>query len=415
MDKDFRHVTRCRICRSTELYRFLDLGFMPVPNGFRKKEELGKKEKKYELCCCFCETCGHVQLSGVVRPQLMFTNYVYIPSTSKVMMNNFSRLAHQAYVAKSLDEFSLVLDIGSNDGSLLTFFKAYGSKVVGIDPAENISKVAELNGIPTEIGLFNLASANKVKKKYGAADVITATNVIAHIDDLYGVFRGVDTLLKKDGLFITEFPYLLDLIDKLEFDTIYHEHLSYFAISPWKFLVEKFGFEICDLERLQIHGGSIRLTHRRKSSHKNKANRIVDYFINLEEERKLNERQTYDLFSQKVIGLKKSLTELIDGLKKQGKRIVGYGAAAKGNVLTNLFNIGRDKLDYIVDSTPYKLGLYTPGMNIPIFAENRLLKDMPDYALILAWNFANEIMEKQKAYKAKGGKFIIPLPSVTII
>lgn len=415
MDKGFRTVKNCRICRSTKLYRFLDLGSMPIPNGFRKKEDLHKKETKYELACFYCENCGLSQLTVVVDPELMFKNYVYIPSTSKVMMNNFSSLAHQAFIEKKLGEKSVVFDIGSNDGSLLNFFKAYDCKVVGIDPAENIAKVAELNGVPTEVALFNSSLARKVTKKYGRADVITATNVIAHIDNLYEVFRGVDILLKKDGIFITEFPYMLDLYEKLEFDTIYHEHLSYFLLRPWKYLVDKCGFEICDVRRLQIHGGSIRITHRRKSTKRNPAKKTLDYLLGIEKQKKLDEKETYDLFRQRVIDLKGELTELIKSLKKEGNRLVGYGAAAKGNVLTNFFNIGKSELSYIVDSTPYKQGLYTPGMSIPVYAENRLQKDPPNYILILAWNFANEIMEKQESYREKGGKFIIPVPEVKII
>lgn len=415
MSKGFRVVKNCRICKSTKLYKFLDLGSMPIPNGFRRKEDLHKKQKKYKLACYFCENCGLVQLTVVVDPEIMFKDYVYIPSTAKVMMNNFSSLVHEAVTEKGLGEKSTVMDIGSNDGSLLTFFKAYDCKVVGIDPAENIAKLAELNGVPTETLLFGSDSAKKVEKKYGQADVITATNVIAHIDNLDEVFKGVDVLLKKDGIFITEFPYLLDLVEKLEFDTIYHEHLSYFSLMAWKHMVEKSGFEICGLRRLQIHGGSIRLIHRRKSLKKNPAKKTVAYFLNVEKQKKLDKKETYDLFSEKVLNLKEELTGLINTLKKDGNHIVGYGAAAKGNVLTNFFNIGKDKLDFIVDSTPYKQGLFTPGMDIPVYAENRLQKDVPDYLLILAWNFANEIMEKQEAFRSKGGRFIIPLPEVKII
>lgn len=415
MNEDFRIVKSCRICKSTRLYRFLDMGSMPIANNFRKKEELGKKEPKYELACAYCENCGLVQLTVVVNPDIMFKNYVYLTATSKVRMNNFSNLAYQAYKEANLNENSTVVDIGSNDGSLLTFFKTYDCKVVGIEPAGNIAKVAELNGVSTEAVYFNSSSAKKIRKKYGQADVICATNVIAHIDNLYEVFKGVDVLLKKGGIFITEFPYLVDLVDKLEFDTIYHEHLSYFSLRPWKYLVEKFGFEICGLRRLQIDGGSIRLTHRRKSPGKNPAEKTVEYFLNIEEQKKLNNKKTYNLFSRRVNNLKKEVNEAINSLKRQGKRIVGYGAPAKGNVLTNFFNIGKDKLSYIVDVTPFKQGLFTPGMHIPVYAENRLQKDMPDYALILAWNFANEIMEKQKIYKQRGGRFIIPLPKVKII
>ncbi len=415
MKKDFKVVEKCRICGSKKLYKFLDLGLMPLANSFKQKKDLKRRENKYELACLFCQNCGLVQLSIVVNPKVMFSNYVYIPSTSKIMMNNFISLSSQAFNEKKLDETSLVIDIGSNDGSLLTFFKAYDCKVLGIDPAVNIAKVAELNGVPTEVELFGNKVAERIKKKHGQADVITATNVIAHIDNLKDVFKGIKVLLKKDGIFITEFPYLPELIDKLEFDTIYHEHLSYFSLKSWNYFVSKMGFEICGIRRLQIHGGSIRLTHRRKSNKKNPAKKTFNYLLDIEKRKGLDKKETYDKFSKKIIKLKGDINNLINLLKNDKNRIVGYGAAAKGNTLTNYLGIGKDKLDYIVDSTSYKQGLYTPGTNIPIYAENKLQRDMPDYALILAWNFANEIIEKQEQYRIKGGKFIIPLPEVKII
>ena len=239
--------------------------------------------------------------------------------------------------------------------------------------------------------------------------------MIAHIDNLHEVFRGLGILLKKDGVFITQFPYLLDLIDKLEFDTIYHEHLSYFSLKSWKYLVEKLGFEICDFQKLQIHGGSLRLTHRRISKKRNSAKKTIEYFLGIEEQKKMADKKTYDIFSRKVGKLKVKLTDLLNSLKKDGKRIIGYGAPAKGNVLTNYFDIGKNLLDYIVDSTPSKQGLFTPGMHIPVFSEMKLERDNPDYVLILAWNFANEIIKKQDRFRKKGGKFIVPLPDIKII
>jgi len=415
MIKDCKLQNNCRICHSKRLYKFLDLGSMPIPNGFLKKEQLNKREKKYDLACCFCEKCGLVQLSNVVNPELMFKNYVYIPSTAKVMMNNFSNLAYQIYQRIRLNDKSLVIDIGSNDGSLLTFFKGFGCRVLGIDPAENLAKVAELNGVPTEIKLFGTRTAKTIARKYGKADVITATNVIAHIDNLHQVFQGIIHLLSKDGLFITEFPYLLDLMTKNQFDTIYHEHLSYFSLKPWKTLVESYGFEIVGAERRQIHGGSIRLIHQRKRAKGKRSTKVVDYLISLEEERGLYNKKSYDKFAKRISNLKVGLNGLLASLKIKRKKIVGYGAAAKGNVLTNFFGIGPKLLDYIVDSTSYKQGLYTPGKHIPVYPESRLLIDMPDYALILAWNFSDEIIEKQKTFRKKGGKFIIPIPKIKIV
>ncbi|MDO8619154.1 MAG: class I SAM-dependent methyltransferase [Candidatus Daviesbacteria bacterium] len=415
MKKDFKNVTQCRICGSKKLYRFLDLGQMPIPNGFLPKEMLKIKEKEYELAVFLCEDCGLVQLTIVIDPNIMFKNYVYIPSTAKLMMNNFSNLAYMAYEKLKLGKKHLVVDIGSNDGSLLEFFKSFEAKVLGIDPSENITKVARMKGIPTETKLFNVTTAKYVVKKYGKADVITATNVIAHIDNLHQVFEGVSLMLNTDGLFITEFPYLLDLITKNQFDTIYHEHLSYFSLKPWRFLAEQYGFEIIDAKKLAIQGGSIRLVHRKKTKKKNPYNKTIDYLISIEERNGLFEKKAYNEFSERIMRLKKDLNKLLKDLKRKNKKIVGYGAAAKGNVLTNFFDIGTETLDYVIDSTPYKQGLYTPGKKIPVYPENRMLTDQPDYALILAWNFANEIIEKQKLYKKRGGKFIIPIPEVRIV
>ncbi len=390
------------------------MGKMPIPNGFLKKEELKTQEKIYELTCMFCTNCGLVQLRNIVSPKLMFKNYIYIPSTAKTMMNNFNSIVFNAHQIINLDAKRLVVDIGSNDGSLLKLFKNYGVKVVGIDPAENLAKVARMQGIETLPKLFNTKIANEVIKKYGQADVITATNVIAHIDDLHETFRGIEIVLKKDGVFITEFPYLLDLIHKNQFDTIYHEHLSYFSLKPWKRLLDMYGYKIIEVKRISMHGGSIRLIHT-KVNNKQKESRAVQYLTKIEEDYGLYREGCYEKFTKRIYQLKTTTQEKLNDLKKQRKRIVGYGAAAKGNVLTNFFSIGNETLDYIVDSTPYKQGLFTPGKHIPIYPERRLIDDVPDYILILAWNFSDEIIKKQHMFKKRGGKFIIPLPDIKVV
>ncbi|MDO8487500.1 MAG: class I SAM-dependent methyltransferase [Candidatus Curtissbacteria bacterium] len=415
MKKAYRDVEKCRICHSRRLFKFLDLGSMPIPNGFLERDKLKTSEQKFELACLFCEDCCLVQLSIVVNPALMFKNYVYIPSMAKVMMNNFGNLAFQIYKEFKLNKSSLVVDIGSNDGSLLTFFKNFEVKVLGIDPAKNLAKLAEMKGIPTEVKFFNARNAKQIVKKYGKADVITATNVIAHIDNLHQVFEGVASLLAKDGVFVTEFPYLVDLIKKNEFDTIYHEHLSYFSLKPWIKLISLYGFEIIGVQRLLIHGGSIRLIHRKKSRKSNKALNTVKYLLSVEENQGLYSTKALIDFARRIENLKVELMELLTDLKKKRKKIIGYGAAAKGNVLTNYFGIGTNILDYIVDSTPYKQGLFTPGVHIPVYGESRIAKDRPDYILILAWNFADEIIEKEREFKKNGGKFIIPIPKIKIV
>jgi len=407
-------LNKCRICKSQKLFKFIDLGPMPIPNGFLEEKDLNKTESKYELSCLICENCELVQLSNIVNPDLMFKNYVYVPSVSMMMMDNFRDLSLQAYNDFGLNQDSLVVDIGSNDGSLLLFFKGHGTRVLGVDPAENLAKIAKMKGIPTEVKLFNSKNAKILKNKYGQADVITATNVVAHINDLHDFFEGVSDLLSKNGVLITEFPYLVELIRGNEFDTIYHEHLSYFALKPWLKLVESNDFEIIRLKKLSTHGGSIRLTHRRKAGKNKKTNSKIDFLI-AQEESDFYNKKTLRGFATRVATLKIELLNLLNNLKKKGKRIVGYGAAAKGNILTNYFNIGPEILDYIVDSTPYKQGLFTPGKHIPVYAENRLTIDRPNYVLILAWNFADEIIEKEKDFRKNGGKFIIPIPKLKIV
>lgn len=405
-----KRVKKCRICKSADLYKFLDLGSMPISNGFLRKVDLAKKEKYFPLDCLFCRNCNLVQLANVVHPNVMFRDYAYIPSGSKLLMNDFYNLACEAYRKLRLSKSSLVVDIGSNDGSLLNFFKGLGTRVLGVDPALNLAKVALEKGIPTEIGLFSKTLAKKIVVKYGQADLITATNVVAHIDDLDDLLSGVWLLLKKRGLFISEFHYLLDLVTKNEFDTIYHEHLSYFSLKPLQVLVEKLGFEIDDVRRINIHGGSLRVTLRKKS--KGMHCKTVRYLISLEERGGLYREDTYKQFAERILVLKNELKSLLLALKANGKKIVGLGAPAKANVITNFFDIGPEILDYIADATLYKQGRYTPGKHIPIYPEERVFADLPDYSVIFTWNFANEIIQK---YRKTRTKFIIPIPAIKIV
>jgi len=408
--KQIKKVKRCRICKSRDLYKFLDLGEMPIPNGFLREEDFPKQEKYFPLACLFCRNCNLVQLADVVNPDIMFKDYVYIPSGSKLLMNNFYNLACDAYKKLNLSKSSLVFDIGSNDGSLLSFFKGLGTRVLGVDPALNLAKVAKERGIPTEVGLFSRTLAKKIVSKHGQADLITATNVVAHIDDLENLLDGIRLLLKDQGLFICEVHYLLDLITKNEFDTIYHEHLSYFSLKPWKVLVEKHGFEIDEVRRINIHGGSLRLTLRKKSGGTHC--KTVKYLITLEERSGLYTEDTYRQFAGRILALKTELKSLLVNLRAKGKKIVGLGAPAKANVITNFFDIDPQVLDYIADATLYKQGRYTPGKHIPIYPEERIFADLPDYSVIFTWNFANEIIQK---YRKTGTKFIIPIPEVKIV
>lgn len=406
-------ISKCRICKSSKIYPFLDLGSMPIPNGFLSKDELKNKEYSYPLGACVCENCWLVQLTHVVPPEIMFKNYLYIPSTSKTMLEHFRALVNELIHKYSLTPKDLVIDIGSNDGTLLGYFKEQEIKVLGIDPASNLAQVAKMRGIDTIDNFFTLKLAKKIKRERGNAKMITATNVVAHINNLHELIEGVELLLSKDGVFIMEFPYLVDLISKNEFDTIYHEHLSYFSVLP---LVELFKFhkmEIVDLKRTPVHGGSI-IVYVSKKSSKYKQSSIVKEYINQEKLKKLNKKSIYDDFSRRVNIIKRDLIDYLQSLKKQKKTIVGYGASAKGNVLLNYCGINTKLLDYIVDSIPYKQGKYTPGTHIPIHPETWLEKNNPDYALLLSWNFADEILQKQIKYREKGGQFIITIPYLRI-
>ncbi len=404
----------CRICGSSQLYSFLDLGYMPIPNGFIDKKDLNKLEMTYPLRVCVCENCWLMQLEHVIPAEIMFRNYLYVPSTSKTMLNHFKQMSEETIKVSGARKGNLVIDIGSNDGALLSDYKKSGMEILGIDPAENIVRDANKRGIRTLAAYFSEKTAEDVVKKYGTAKIMAGTNVIAHINDLHDVVKGIKILLDKQGIFVMEAPYVIDLLDNNEFDTIYHEHLSYFSIRPLIRLFEMYGMQIIDVRKQFIHGGSVRVY----VSHKNSKYTIhprVEKFITEENLKKLHLRNTYEEFARRVKVIKRDVISFLKRIKKENRSVIGYGASAKGNVFTNYCNITTELLDYVVDSTPYKHGKYTPGTHLPIYPESKLDKDTPDYALLLSWNFADEIIEKQKKYRERGGQFIVTIPYLKII
>ncbi len=411
--KDVVKINRCRICRSPGLKKFLSLGPLPTPNGYLTKNQLKENEPEYPLDIGRCKKCGLVQLTQIVRPDIMFTNYKYIPSASKTMIAHFDEMAQEIIDNYDLKKGDLVIDIGSNDGTLLKSFKARDMKVLGVDPAENLANIATKEGVTTLPEFFSSQLANRIAKKYGKAKVVTGTNVVAHISDLTDLFKGVETLLSKDGVFVAEFPYLVDLLDNTEFDTIYQEHLSYFSIKPLVHLMKISGLWIADVKKQDVHGGSIRIFVK-----KGKVKKVSDPvagFLALEESKEIYKDKTYREFVRRIEEKKNQLANLLKILKKSNYKIVGCGASARGNILLNYFGINDQILDYIVDSTPYKQGLFTPSHHIPIIAESNILKDQPDFVLLLAWNFKDEILKKQSEYRKRGGKFILIVPDVEIV
>lgn len=390
----------------------MELGPAPLANGFLKQEQLMSKEPFYPLDVYYCPKCGLVQLRDVVSPKILFKDYVYLTGMSQTMKQHFGQLAGEVVNNFNLSQDDLVIDIGSNDGTLLKGFKQLGIKTLGIEPATNIALVAEREGIETINDFFSLNVANNIIERKSHAKAIIGTNVFAHINDLDGILKAVNILLARDGIFVIEVPYLVDLLSKTEFDTIYHEHLSYFSLRPLVTLFKRFNMELFDVKRVPVHGGSIRCYVRRSPS---KVENSVYKLLVLEEDLRLNVFNAYLEFSAKVKNIKLQLTSLLKKSKENGSRIVGYGAAAKGNVLLNYCKIRTDILDYIVDNTPFKQGLYTPGMHIPVVPPDRLLRDEPDFVLLLAWNYLDEILKKEQKYRELGGKFIVPIPEPKII
>ena len=397
--------TTCRVCTGKSLKKVLSLGKTPPANAFLRKEDLGKPESSFPLELAFCNSCGFVQLTHVVTPELLFKDYVYVSSTSPVFVEHFKQLADEIISRFKLAQNSLVIDIGSNDGILLRPFKEKGMKALGIDPAEKIAAMATKSGIETLPVFFSHAIAKDTTKKYGKAKVITATSVFSHVDDLDSFVEGVRELLADDGVFIVEVYYLYRLLQKNLFDTIYHEHLSYFTAKTISALMQRLGMEVFDVAETDTHGGSLRVFSQKKGG-PHKAQESVNKFTAHEDAKKLHEAQTFVSFAEKIEDNKRKLRQLLQDLKLKGKKIAGYGAPAKGNTLLNYFEIGPETLDYIVDDSPWKQGLYTPRTHIPVTGFEELNKNKPDYILILAWNFAEPIMKKCEGFT----RFIVPVP-----
>ena len=407
-------IMKCRICSSKNLEKFLSLGESPLANNFLKKEDLEKEELKFPLELVFCNICQLVQLSYVVDPKLMFKNYVYVSSTSNTFRQHFTKMAEDLKKDFNLDENSLAIDVGSNDGVLLNGLQKFNIKVTGVEPATNVAKIAEENGVETINNFFNKEVVNKIIDKKGKADVVTACNVFAHIDNINSVIENVKLLLKDSGIFVIEVQYLVNTIEDMTFDNIYHEHLSYYSLTALKYFFEKRNMEIFNVIKILTHGGSLRVFTQQKNS-KRKINENVNKILDHEKKIGINNIEVYKEFADKVYSVKEKLNSYIQNIKKGNRIIVGYGAPAKSTTLLNFCSIRKKEIDYIIDDNPLKIGLYTPGTHIPVLSSGELEKNTPDYIIILAWNFAPEILEKTKKYADKGVKFIIPLPEPRIV
>jgi SAM-dependent methyltransferase len=404
--------TACRSCGG-RLDVFLDLGRTPLANALPRPEDLAAPEPTYPLAVALCASCALVQITETVPPETLFGEYLYFSSFSTTMVEHARSLAARLVAERKLDGGSLVCEIASNDGYLLQWYAKAGVGVLGIEPARNVARVAVERGIPTECAFFGREVAGRLADAGRRADVVHGHNVMAHVADLNGFVAGLRVLLKPGGVAVVEVPYLKDLLDRLEFDTIYHEHLYYFSVTALVPLLSRHRLLLEHVERIPIHGGSLRLfiAHAEERGQ----GRSVDGLLEEERGWSVSELESYRAFARRIDDLRRSLLSLIDGLRGAGKRLAAYGASAKGSTLLNTFAIGRDRISFVADRSTYKQGRVMPGVHVPIVPAEALLDAQPDYVLLLTWNFADEILGQQAEYRRRGGRFIIPVPEPRVV
>ena len=405
--------TTCILCESAKVEEFLDLGATALANQFLRADEINGSEPKYPLRIGFCHNCGHVQLTETVPPGAMFDNYLYISSASDTLKKHLWELSDLMVRRYGLGAQDLVIDIGCNDGTLLKGFQRHGVRLLGVDPAQNLAAFTDGSGIERCTRLFTAATAKDIVAQWGPASVITATNTFPHIQKLGDFVEGLKTVLKPGGVFVIEMHYLLDMIEQVAFDTIYHEHVSYWALGPMKRLFETHGMAIVDAERVPLHHGQLRVHVQREGE--GAVQPGVQEVLAAEKAAGLGKISTYKKFAERARKIKRDLHETLSDMAQRGERVAGYGAPAKGNTLLGFLDIGPELLPYIVDKSPLKQGLYTPGTHIPVVRPEQLLADQPDYVLLLAWNFVDEIIEQQAEYQKRGGKFMVPVPEVRVL
>ena len=402
----------CRNCK-TKIKEFFSLGQMPPINSFLRKEDI-ENEKKFNLSVGFCPKCFLVQLIDIIPPEDLFNDYIYFSSTSKYFLEHCKEVADNLTKKLKLNKESLVLEIASNDGAQLQYFKELGISVLGVDPAENIAKVANEKGIKTIAEFFNYDFAKKLKEDKIEADLIFGANVLAHVPEIVDFVKGVKEVLKPNGTAVFEFPYVKGLMEN-KFDIIYHEHVFYYSLIALINLFRTAGMEIYDVKMTPMQGGSLMIFAANTGVFK-----ISENIINLKAEEIKNgfdKIETYKKINENVSKLKNDIIGLLNKLKSEGKKIAAYSAPAKGNILLNYFGIGQNYLDFIVDKSKAKQGLYTPGTHMLVYPLEKINQEKPDYLLVLCWNISDEVinMIELKNFRDRGGKFIVPVPDVKII
>jgi SAM-dependent methyltransferase len=402
----------CRSCGGKELSVFLSLGDMPLSDGLLAPEDLERQEPRYPLDVAFCPDCALAQILETVPPERLFgVDYPYFSSFTDALLKHSAANVEARIGERQLDGDSLVVELASNDGYLLQYYRARGIPVLGIDPAPGPVAAARARGIETLQAFFGRDLAMRLAADGRLADVIHANNVLAHVADTNGFVAGIGMLLKEDGVAVIEVPYVKELIDRGEFDTIYHEHLCYFSVTALVRLFQRHALSLHRVEPLEIHGGSLRLFVGKRE----RDDRSVAQYLQAERLAGVDEFEYYAGFSASVGRIRGELLALLGRLKRAGARVAGYGAAAKGTILLNFAGVGREVLDFVADRNVHKQGRYIPGVRLPIVSPARILQEQPDYLLILPWNFKEEIMEQQAEYRRRGGRFIVPVPQPVII
>jgi hypothetical protein len=404
----------CRACGEGGLTTVLDLGHTPLANALLTREQLTQPEPTFPLTLAFCGACSLLQITETVPPESLFSDYLYLSSFSDTMLTHARHLVERMIDERNLGPDHFVIEIASNDGYLLQYYRAHGIPVLGVEPAVNLALIAEQErGIPTLNAFFGRALASEIAAAGPRPDVIHAHNVLAHVADTNGFVAGIALLLDRRGVAVIEVPYVKDMVDHCEFDTIYHEHLCYFSLTAVERLARAHGLVVADVERVPIHGGSLRLHLMHHEAARPSA--AVTALLAEEVAWGVNRPEFYRSFADRVDHLKQTLRCLLQSIKDRGERVAAYGASAKGSTLLNVFGIGAETIDFVVDRSTVKQGRYTPGTHLPIHAPEYLLETQPEHVLLLTWNFAEEILRQQEEYRRRGGHFIVPVPEPVVV
>ncbi len=398
--------TTCRTCGSDRLRLLVDYGHMPLAGGFLTRDELAH-QTAFPLRLARCEDCTLMQILDVVPPADIFTQYSYISSTTRTLIDHFAEMGREI-VAAERAAGRLVVEFGCNDGILVRPMREAGARVVGVDPSDVALRASREGGWPLLQTYFDDAAAARVKAEHGPARIVTGNNVFAHVDDLHAIVRGVTTLLEDEGVFIFEVQYQGDLLALVQYDTVYHEHTCYHSLTALRRLLTAHQLRIVDVKRIPIHAGSVRVTAARVGTGRQPAPIVAEM---LDAERGWN----VDRFGEQVESRRQSLRRLVMDLRRAGRRVVGYGAAGRSTILLNFCGLGSDLVEYVLDMSPLRSGRYVPGVSIPIVPPEAFHANPPDYAIMTAWNYEPEIVRKEQAFLSGGGRFIVPLPEVRIV